>query len=54
MEIFNHRIYPVKFNEHLAWIMTLVLVVAGIPFLKAAFVLIVKGCEFFVQYGFGR
>ena len=54
MEIINHRIYPVKFNEHFAWIITLVLVVAGIPFLKAVFVFIVKVCELFVQYGFGR
>ncbi len=54
MEAFNHRIYPLKVNEQIAWLATIVLMLAGIPFLKTAIAFFVRLCELFIQYGFGR
>ena len=54
MEIFKHRIYLLEFKEQLAWLMTIVLMVAGIPILKAVLAFFVKLCEMLIQHGFGR
>jgi hypothetical protein len=54
MEILNHKNYPLKWNKHIAWVLTLILILAGIPFLKNVFALFVKLCELIISYGFGR
>ena len=52
MEIFNHRIYTLKLNKQIAWLLTIGLMVAGLPFLKAAITYFVKLMEMFIQQGF--
>lgn len=51
METFNENMHLLKLEKQIAWILTVGLMVAGIPVLKAAIAYVVKLCELFVQYG---
>lgn len=51
METFDQNMNLLKFEKQIAWVLTMGLMVAGIPLLKAAIAYLVKLCELLVQYG---
>lgn len=50
MNIFNDKINLLKIENQFAWVITLGILVAGLPLFKGAIAFIVKLCELFVQY----
>ncbi len=51
MKTFDQNINLLKLEKQIAWVVTLGVMVAGIPLLKAAIAYLVKLCELLVQYG---
>lgn len=51
METINDKMNLLKFEKQIAWVVTLGLLVAGFPLLKAAIAFLVKMCELLVQHG---
>ena len=51
METFDQNMNLLKLEKQIAWVVTVGLMVAGIPLLKAAIAYLVKLCELLVQYG---
>lgn len=50
MTTFNNKMTLLKPEKQIAWFLTLGIIVAGIPLLKATIAYLVKLCEIFVQY----
>lgn len=55
METVNHEIARLKIDKLSAWLMTIVLMIAGLPILKNAIVLILeKLYQLFIQHAIGN
>ena len=50
MTTLNDKMNLLKIEKQFAWVITLGILLAGLPVLKAAIAFLVKLCELFVQY----